>query len=616
VNPIEEKDSQEDHEIVDLTSIEYDDSPPADHKARYADDSEHQRISLSWWLLVIFLLACAVRITLLLMEKRIYVDGVHYLLEGDNIRSGVWDTWDPNGGRWTVPPFYPMLIAFFRGFINDLVLSGQLASLIVSLSIIPGIYLLAYRMYDKKVALWASFIVAVDPLCAHYSIVTYAEPAYMAMIVWSVYFCVTAISGNRKIIPVAAMGIFAALAYCTKAFGLVFFVWGIFILAFYLLRQKGKTVNKCIPIFTYIAAFLMISTPYWIFLTSYLGYPAPDGKSQYEFTRIQAPTIELERIDPRYEGQITDDLEYSIYTGKPYFEPEGNFYANYAKKYVQKLIEIFIDYPIRDVPPFKNVRLTTPLFLILLGLGLFSIPLTLNPSPGLRVLLAWLPLWLFIAPLSFIEVRYFVPIVPLLIPVVASGANRLEDWLRNTSVFSKSRSHKLLVPVTGLIILAFALPSLTYKMTHRDDPDVYYNEYKLAGDFMRDYVNNKPENILESAHMISFYAGMQGWVIPNTDFNNLIGFMLKHNIKFLALDEYLTMNKHARPQISSLFSFTGSRYIQPTDVSLPLKPIYWEDNAPVGHRIVIYELKPEVINAWNEKVTIPENITPGPQIDG
>jgi hypothetical protein len=90
--------------------------------------------------------------------------------------------------------------------------------------------------------------------------------------------------------------------------------------------------------------------------------------------------------------------------------------------------------------------------------------------------------------------------------------------------------------------------------------------------------------------MTSYYAGMQGWVIPQTDYNGLIHFMLKHNIKYFAMDEYLTTKKHQRPDLKSLFRF-------PPEETDELKPIYWDDEY-AGHRLVIYELKDEIIELW------------------
>jgi len=527
-------------------------------------------------------------------EKRVYVDGVHYLLEGQNIQHGVWDTWSPNGGRWTVPPMYPMLVALFHYFISDLTRAGQFVSLAVSITVIPAIFLIARSAFGSKSGLWAAFITAVDPLAAHYSILTYAEPTYIAMLVWCVWFCILTIEKGKGIIPPVFAGIFAALTYLAKAFGFAICIWGFIVILYYTLSEKSKNGKRSlIAPALYLGTFLIICIPYWIFLISYLGHFAFDGKSQFEFGRMYAPTLAQEKIDPRYEGIIDKNYDYEIYSGKPEFGYTygGTFVRNFINKYLQKLNEVFLVYPTSPVAPFAYVHLTTPIYLILLGLGLFSIPLSLS-TKSQRALLMWAPLWLFIAPLGFIEIRYYAPFVILMIPFAGGGMNRFEDWLKNTFLFKNNRARAYVVPLAALLFFAYCFPALAFHLTHSWDPKTDYDEYQVAGDFLREYTHGQGGNLIESADMISYHAGMQGWVTPDTDYVGLLHFMLKHDIKYFAMDEYLTTHKHKRRGLRWLFKFPP----QETD---ELKPIYWDEQIP-GQRVVIYELKDETIEMWKE----------------
>ena len=577
-------------DVAPVTEKTESEPPPPSGKAKPA----RKPIDFPFLLLLIILIGLAVRIALLITENKVYVDGVHYLLQGQNIRSGIWDTWDPNGGRWSVPPLYPLFVAFALSFIHDLMRAGQVASMVVALTIIPAIYLIARSFLGEKGGLWAAFIAAIDPLTTHYSIVTYAEPTFIAMTVWCVWFSILCVEKKERILPPILMGFFAALAYLAKAFGLALGIWGFVLLLYYAITSRDKKISiRLRNLVLYSISFLIIAIPYWMFLVSYLGHWAPDGKSQFEFTRLHAPNIKLESIDPRYEGLITQDYEYAIYKGEPQFGRLSgmDFTRTFATKYIQKLKEIFYFYPIRPVPPFTNVYLTSTLLLILLGLGLLAVPLTLSRSATPRILLAWFPLWLFIMPLGFIEVRYFVPFAVLLIPFIASGMYHFEDWLRNTSIFSPPPLRGLIIPFMVVLILMNGYASYSYRFTHINSVEKSYWEYKIAGEFMKEYTGGKGGNIIESADMIAFYAGMQGWVTPQTDYDGLIHFMLKHDIRFFAMTEYLTMKKHQRPELNWLFKF-------PPVETNELKPVYWDDEYE-GHRVVIYELKNEVIEMWN-----------------
>ena len=78
-------------------------------------------------LLLILLLGLAVRLFMARYENDIGVDSYHYALMGKNILQGQWDTWDPNGGRWTLPPFFPLLVALFHIFISNIETAGRAA---------------------------------------------------------------------------------------------------------------------------------------------------------------------------------------------------------------------------------------------------------------------------------------------------------------------------------------------------------------------------------------------------------------------------------------------------------------------------------------------------------
>ncbi|MCX6647486.1 MAG: glycosyltransferase family 39 protein, partial [bacterium] len=532
-----------------------------------------------------------IRLFLARYETEVGVDSVHYILMGNNIASGVGiDTWNTTGGRWILPPTFPLLVAFFRLFGIGLEWSGHLASVTAGTALLIPIYFLTRRLFSVTTARAALWIAVFTPILVDYSVVILTENLFAAFVLAMLIFTHRAYSSDGKLTDSFISGIFASLAFLTKTFG-IFLVP--FLLLSYLFSRGGH--SKSSPVKQTILAFIgfmILAAPYWVVLHNHTGQWMIDGKGLGQENRIFAGNLTEEHNDPRYTGELTDDgSDFAINVNPSSQNPSqtetGKFLFNFCRKYTQKLVRIYQDFPFTPTYP-NNVLLLYLFPTILLGLGIFNGPGRWKERDSDRFLLFWLCPFVFCVPLIFVEVRYFIPVIPLLIPFMARGVEEIADWtmtrFSGTWKFLAKNQPGRVVTIFLIIFALLAIPKLTYKITNWSDPLVSYNPRKVAAQWL---LNNgyHPSRIMEYGHSVSFYSGAQSILIPKGDLDDVIRIARKYDADLLSLDEFFVLRSHRRPEIEFLFN---------TDLEPPpeLERIYVDDQFNELHH-VIYRIRLE-----------------------
>ncbi len=545
-------------------------------------------------LLLILLLALGVRLFMARYENDIGVDSYHYALMGQNILEGKWDTWDPNGGRWTLPPFFPLLIALFHLLIPDIETAGRAASMFSGVLTCFTIFLIARKLYGDKASLIAAFLCAVTPILTDYSLLVLTEMTFAFLFGLALLFSYHTLDERSRWYYPFLTGVVCALMYQTKAYGLTFILFALLVIAIgnrYKFKLGGKFLWRSMALT--LAGWLVLVIPYWIFLYDYHGKFVLDGKAVGQLSRMFAHDIPDERIDPRYEGTLIelDDgtLDYEVLHEQFIKPPKPlDFSKWFVHKYIKKLIQIFWDFPAAFTYP-NDIPLLNILTIILIGLGLFTMPLNARHNFASIFLLLWMLPYFTVLPMVFIEVRYYIPLIAVLNIFAALGALRMSEWLRSCfPMFHRSsfyRKHAL--GIILVVIFIFFLPKNTLKATHAADPDIFYNEYKIAAEWIKDNYDPVPEPIIEYTHSVSYYAGVRSLQLPNTDLENLVRFARERGARLVVIDDKFTMRRRKRPGLEMLFD--PERYMK----MLPgygVKLVYIDDKY-WEHRIFIYEVQ-------------------------
>lgn len=500
-----------------------------------------------------------IRIFLARYETEVGVDSVHYLLMGNNIASGTGiDTWDTTGGRWIMPPTFPILVAFFRLFGAALEWAGHLAAVTAGSALLIPVYFLTRRLFNVTTARVAVWLAVFTPILVDYSVVILTENLFATFVLAMLVFTHRAFSEDGRLLDSFLSGIFASFAFLTKTFG-IFLVP--FLALSYLLSKGGHSKSRPLQQgLLAIIGFLILAVPYWVVLHQQSGHWAIDGKGLGQASRIYSQNLAEEHIDPRYTGQLTENgSDFAINVNPEGTHPDWatppavGFY--FVKKYIQKLVRIYQDFPF--TPTYPNNILLLYLFpTILLGLGIFTGPGRWVERQSDRFLIFWLCPFIFCIPIIFIEVRYFIPVIPLLIPFMARGIEVIANWIMTRFPGSgnvpESKRIGTVITVITIIFAILALPKLTYKVTNWDKPMVSYNPRKEAAIWLLDQ-GYQPEKIMEYAHSVSFYSGAQSILIPQGSIEDVIRIAHKYDIEILSLDEFFVRRSHRRPEIEFLF---------------------------------------------------------------
>ena len=542
-------------------------------------------------LIVAVLAGLLIRLFLARYETEVGVDSVHYILMGDNIAKGVGiDTWNTTGGRWILPPTFPLLVALFRLMGAGLEWSGHLASVTAGTALLLPIYFLTRRLFSVTTARTAVWIAVFTPILVDYSVVILTENLFAAFVLAMMIFSHRAYSSEGKLTDSFISGIFVSLAFLTKTFG-IFLVP--FLVLGYLFSKGGH--SKASPIKQALIAligFMILAVPYWSVLHNQSGDWVIDGKGLGQENRIFASNLTEEHLDPRYTGELTENgSDFAINVAPSGVQSEktpiGPFLYNFSLKYLKKLIRIYQDFPFTPTYP-NNVLLFYLFPVILLGLGIFTGPGRWKEHDSDRFLLYWLCPFVFCVPLIFIEVRYFIPVIPLLIPLMARGVEQVADWVLtrflDTWKFLAKNQTGRIVTIILVIFALLAIPKLTYKITNWDNPLVSYNPRKVAAQWLLDY-GYHPSRIMEYGHSVSFYSGAQSILIPQGDLDDVIRIARKYNADLLSLDEFFVLRSHHRPDIEFLFNM---------DIEPPpeVERIYMDDKHNELHH-VIYRIRSE-----------------------
>ena len=124
------------------------------------------------------------------------------------------------GGTHTLfPPLYPLLIGVFAPLAGSEEAAARLVSLLAGVALVGGVFGLARRVFDERVALLAGALAACHPLLVALSVATYSEGLFLGLATLCGLAAVCCIE-RPSAIRAAAVGALAGLAYLTRPEGI------------------------------------------------------------------------------------------------------------------------------------------------------------------------------------------------------------------------------------------------------------------------------------------------------------------------------------------------------------------------------------------------------------
>ena len=170
-------------------------------------------------LILLLIIALIFRLFLLKFRFAIGWDEPHYLQMAVSFAQG--DFGDFLHPYWA--PMFPAVAGLFIKIIPDYEFAARLASIVMGSLAVPPTYLLARRLFDKKVSLLAALLLALFPPIAFLSTMVLAEPTFMAFAIWGIWLGFSMVESSSYL-KGSLVGILFGFAYLTKPEGIGFLI--------------------------------------------------------------------------------------------------------------------------------------------------------------------------------------------------------------------------------------------------------------------------------------------------------------------------------------------------------------------------------------------------------
>ncbi|MBN4049025.1 glycosyltransferase family 39 protein [archaeon AH-315-M20] len=222
---------------------------------------------------IIFLLFFIVKVFSLFVSHDIWWDSSVFLGMGKYIYSfgdvGLWEA--------SRPIVWPLILGFFWKSGLDAVFFGKLIVVLFSLGILSLTYIIAYELFDKKIAVIAALFLALSQTFFLFNNILHTEIPSTFFLLLGFYFFVK----ERYEFSGLALGI----AFMTRFFHIIAFV-PLFLILIYLIKKKKESIKSLlkfslffmIPIIPYLILNMVLYKnplfPFLLqsFLTKYTGW--------------------------------------------------------------------------------------------------------------------------------------------------------------------------------------------------------------------------------------------------------------------------------------------------------------------------------------------------------
>jgi 4-amino-4-deoxy-L-arabinose transferase-like glycosyltransferase len=529
-------------------------------------------------LAVYLTIGLAIRLILTRYQYVINTDGVYYAWLGRRLVS-----WQPATGLSTYwPPFYPFLVGLASLWVRDLEFAGRLVSVVCGTLLIVPAYVLVRESYGRRAASLAALLVVVYPELTEVSTLVMTEATYTLLLTSAVVVTWHA-ARSRGTTSALLSGLLFGLAYLTRPEALCYaplvlaMLWAAVLvrdgppLAIVLRKTVLFTLAVGVCAAPYIA-FLHHQTGRWT-ISQKLGHNAQLGSTHQSILRLtedgQATTMDLLYGDAFQEGTTPPlRLSASAPTQETIVSPSEGF-----DRFTRLALALKAE--LQSFVP----QMFPPLFMAVALIGLMGQPW------GARRFARELYLALFVAAslagyaLAVLEVRYLVPVLPILLGWVAKGILELESWSTRTA--SKlgvrfpggRRSASVAVLV---LLIASRLASLTYPGRVSPWQDLPL-EQRIAGLWIRDRGPREPL-IMAAGPWAAYYADGRHLYLPQETPPTVLDYARRKGIDYLIVDE------RSRSRYPSLMSLLDSR-----ELPLGLRVAY-ENRDELGYALRVFEL--------------------------
>jgi MFS family permease len=424
-----------------------------------------------------------------------------------------------------------------------------------TLTLLP-FYWLSKRLFGRRVAVMATLLLCFYPALASAVLFwgTMLEPLYLFLLFTA--FCAVWLAWEKQSIAAGiAAGALCGLAYLTKPEAIV--CLGLILVLLVLgnwVRHSLLLRRGILGIAAVALAFVLVISPYLGFLYQQTGHIMISGKLGVTYVAGQGAVDHDPGLYDRALSRLDEAGEEIIW-----------FSADRFKYDIVNLIKAdprgFVRRVWQNVNTLEGVLFARQVFpfylLFLVALGLFGSAWDRERMvKELFLIAAVLPVFVFLP--FHIELRYFAPMLPVLLLWVAKGIAAMADWSERTLAMLRCQNPQDTQPLRAgrgatilcclLLVMYFAV---LQPMIVRDGLAGMNLSRRDAGNWLK--VHTPADALVMSRDTeIPFYAERRWAATPNEEYTRFITYVRKRGAAYLVVDEREVMV--IRPQLSLLLN--------------------------------------------------------------
>ncbi len=471
-------------------------------------------------------------------------------------------------------PFYPFLISLVAPGGRDRIPGAIIVSLLAGAGAAAVAAWMAGRMtgagdirHKLAAAAAAGALVAVHPLAVRYSGVVLTESlfSFLFVLLAALTWAWRDRSGRW---PFLVIGAVAGLGYLTRAVGLL----GLAVAVLWVgLGRRGREGGKGTALCgagmrraaLVVLGFLVISLPYIAYVRVNLGSWRVTGQEELFLSKISENVWEDEE---QYNFALTPD-------GLRFATEERGREASILetmwshRAFMKRLVSGNLDNLVRVITPGLHLAVLLPFILAGLAGG--------RRREAAYFVSWWLP-FLAVYGVTFSALRYFVPLLPLLLVAAAAGAVNAGRWI----CARPARTGRVVPGIAVSVVIACALCGfLLYRVSRERHPEaVRVAPLKEMGLRLRSSVR-EGTRIMDRKPFVSYFAGGEFVGMPYDSVERILAYARHVGVEYLVVDSDIVVTY--RPMLSGL--------LDGTETIRGLRPVMTEEME--GRKIVIYRVE-------------------------
>lgn len=482
-----------------------------------------KRLSESEWRTPLYWMIPAFLLRLFLVwrvEQVISPDGVQYVSLGRSLAAGDFQA----GLSVYWPPLYPLLAGLSSLVFPDPEFAGRFVSVLAGALLVIPCYRLMRRWHGERAANLGAGLVALHPLLIYYSTVVLTESTYTLLFACGVLAGWSALSSGRSRAFLLAGATFGA-CYLLKPEAAGFLLLLLVPTIGRRLFDKSSSFKTAARnALSLCAGFMLPAAPYILYLRGQTGTWTLSGKVAahlWQGSRLAggqlAPTI----------APLVPDMTTAI---------------------VQLTKALRFEYEIFNF-------IFPPTFVLLVGLGLFRKRWTRSRARRELYLISFVAATLVGYSVTLPNIRFIVPLLPLLLCWLANGVVEFAEWTSDTLARAKSANRllsfvrKIIAPLVVAGLLASLLPLSVYLW--RGDKWSDYHGQKLAAAWIREQDTARSPVIMSTVPIAAFYAKGRHVELIDEDYAMLVARARRERAGYLIVNERDFRNMRLRPLLDA-----------------------------------------------------------------